>query len=211
MSGWPSRARRAITRMRSQRPQRRRGRGAQRAHNGRPSASRPATGLITLQVWHGWAVWRRRQLGQRAPCAVQARTRSVRPQAAQHGAGNVVDPAAAERGDQAGDRPRRTDMQDIDAMGGDRLRQAVQRPCVAHRGVEGGGDLLDVQGRIGGDDRCQQSLTAAGGARRRTLPTGMPLRARRPPTAACHSPEIRARSGLGRSAAAGSRRVGPPR
>jgi hypothetical protein len=92
MSGWPSRARRAITRMRSQRPQRRRGRGAQRAHNGRPSASRPATGLITLQVWQGWAVWRRRQLGQRAPCSVQVSFRSVRPHVPQHGTGNVVEP-----------------------------------------------------------------------------------------------------------------------
>ena len=93
MSGWPSRARRAIRRMRPHAPHSRCGRSAQRAQTARPAASRPATGLTIWQRAHASASCLRRQLAHTPPAPERVSGLSRRPQRTQAGSGSA-EPAA---------------------------------------------------------------------------------------------------------------------
>ncbi len=87
MSGWPSRARRAIRRVRPHLPQTRCGRSAHRAQTGRACPSRPATGLTTPHRTHAVASCRRRQRAHTPPADERVRGLPVRPHRQQTGSG----------------------------------------------------------------------------------------------------------------------------
>ena len=87
MSGWPSRARRAIRRVRAHLPQTRCGRSAHRAQTGRPCPFRPATGLTTPHRTHAVASCRRRQRAHTPPADERVSGVPVRPHRLQTGSG----------------------------------------------------------------------------------------------------------------------------
>lgn len=87
MSGIPSWARRAIRRVRPQRPQGRFGRSAHRAQNGRSCASRPAMGLTTPHLVQGTASCRLRHRPQTPPVGDRVNGFPVRPHRVQAGSG----------------------------------------------------------------------------------------------------------------------------
>ncbi|KLL12437.1 hypothetical protein BL254_23810 [Protofrankia sp. BMG5.30] len=89
VSGWLSRACRAIARTAPQTPQGRRGRSAQRAQNGCPRVSRVATGLTTPQRAQAVASWRCRQRGHNPAWPSRVSGRSARPQTEHAGAGRA--------------------------------------------------------------------------------------------------------------------------
>ena len=88
MSGCPSRARRAMRRIRPQRPHTRWGRSLHEPHSGRRCASRPRTSFTTPQRGQAAACWWSRQRRQRPPAGDRVSGRPVASQLARAGSGS---------------------------------------------------------------------------------------------------------------------------
>ena len=153
MSGRPSRARRAIRRVRPHLPQTRCGRSAHRAQNGRPCPSRPATGLTTPHRVHAVASCRRRQRAHTPPAAERVSGLPVRPHRPQAGSGRSTPRArsSSTRRPTAGGAP-------TVSASGSAVQGRGQRPDdrrVAGHRVDGVGQHLHRDAwrcRDGGDD-----------------------------------------------------------